>query len=1045
MKKSVILVLAATGLMFGCTLDEVVPIGERCPERSVDRYEEASLTYIGNPECTADNLSGCDLSGISYHNFGIYFKTKNCPLEINKCVQDSELEYHCEREKSIVKECAAGQIQCDRSDGVICLDPKDITTCGAHDCDDEEHNYGGQNCQKANTASICEQNSEGRYVCKSVGGLLLCDTEIDPSSEYYCGANDCNEDNYGGDDCSLYDDDRICAKDEATDAYRCLCRQGYIVCNGKCIRPMSDGEYCGAKGECNSDDPNDDNYRGVNCTDEGRCREGECKCYDDKLWCIVDGMNNDQLHCYSPEDNDTCNAKLADDGVHCKVSPCAERYACTDISATEYVCELDTCEDGEQRCGSGEDKQCYPWTDLNHCGACNVNCDVHNFQNVVPKACVKNGDNYACTYECVDGMVNCGSETAPECYDLNTTSKHCGGCGKDCSGSGYCEGGSCHESACLETECTKNDSDGHVQCVNEDDKCGKDCAICTNKHDNGYCLNGVCYISSCLENEHPIYNESGKITKCEKNTSSRCAPSNIKMGEPVVDCSQKLKDNVVETGCTSAGSCYITKCAPNYHISSDLQSCIANTKEKCGAVDSTETTNCTTIENSKQTQCNGGVCVVTECSAGYHINSGKTGCVANTDTACGAANSTSTTNCTTLANVANGYGKCTVSTGVCNVTKCNSGYHIKSGSTACESNSDTACGAENSTSTTNCTTLANVASGYGKCTVSTGVCSVTKCNSGYHLNSGKTGCVANTNTSCGAVDSSTVKDCTAISNVASGGGACSGGACTVTKCVSGYHLNSDKTGCSANSNTSCAEVSSNSPKNCTTISNVASGGGTCSNGACTVSKCVSGYHINSGKTACVVNSNTSCATPTSSSAKDCTSNSYEKECNSAGKCACSADGSTVLNYNKNACVTKWCAGIPGVKSGKKQTLNQWSEASNSEQGCKPTACVSGYKLDNVNSAYVCRPLTSNFDCTTLGYKNSSNASGFCLACSGNWSGCNNSQCASTHKYYGTACLPVEACCGNKSASVLSAEGLQCTNCLALGYSKCDTTTGTCKN
>ncbi len=871
MKKNV-LIFVVMGMMFGCSLEEVQQWGDKCPSRDIDDFEQAQLAYIGTPECRIDNVRACDVSEMINKDVSVYFETKNCPYEYKHCVQDSDTLYHCEKET--ITKCADGQILCESRGGNFCLDPKSNQTCGASSCTDV-----GQTCLEN---SICEEFSEGEFACvNKQNNRIVCDKkEIDSSDDMTCGASNCDEsDNYGGKDCSAFGEESFCGLNSQTKYYECKCPGSYVMCGGKCVNPNVDSAHCGAKGTCSSDDSADENYKGEDCSqdDDAFCAGGLCKCSAGGPWCIIEGMNDDKPRCYLPSENDTCNARLTEDGRHCDVEPCENQYACFNKSADTYECKLDSCKDGEQICMSGNDTVCYSLTDIHHCGNCSLDCDLHNYQNVVADKCVEKNGIYACTYKCTDGLTNCGDDTEPNCVDLSTTTLHCGACGNKCEGSTYCKDGNCINTECSDAQCTTTDANGNDICVNNDKQCGKDCSVCSMIHTNGYCVNGTCMIRSCLENEHPIFNDKGQITSCENNTNTSCAPSNITMSDEIADCTKKLTENVSETACSNAGRCIVASCEPGYHISSDLQKCVANSKTECAARNSSKVSDCTTIANSSKTRCEAGSCAVTECASGYHLSKQGNACAANTNTECGGTTTTATTNCTTLANIANtSSGTCDKSTGKCKVTKCKSEFHIKSDYTACEANSNSACG-------------------------------------------------------------------------------------------------------------------------------------------------------------------TTTSTPT-----NCTSKSLEKVCNSSGKCSCSVDDSTVLNYNGNACITKWCQGIPGVLSGEKQTRNVYS--SGNEEGCKPTACVDGYKLDyegeNVR-AYVCRPYTSKINCSTIGYAHATNSDGYCLACERGWSNCSSAQCASTHKFYADACLPLDACCGSRNADRGTPEYHMCTNCLALGK-KCNASIGKCQ-
>ena len=49
--------------------------------------------------------------------------------------------------------------------------------------------------------------------------------------------------------------------------YYCMssCPSDQVACNGKCVNPDSADSFCGAKGGCFSDDPNSDDFKGIEC------------------------------------------------------------------------------------------------------------------------------------------------------------------------------------------------------------------------------------------------------------------------------------------------------------------------------------------------------------------------------------------------------------------------------------------------------------------------------------------------------------------------------------------------------------------------------------------------------------------------------------------------------------------------------------------------------------------------------------------------------------------------------------------------------------
>lgn len=362
--------------------------------------------------------------------------------------------------------------------------------------------------------------------------------------------------------------------------------------------------------------------------------------------------------------------------------------------------------------------------------------------------------------------------------------------------------------------------------------------------------------------------------------------------------------------------------------------------------------------------------------------------------------------------------------GVCTISECLDGEHPvfeANQIVKCEKNGVSACAAKSITRfdrVFNCEAEKDVNVIDVICN-DQGACEVTKCETGFHLNSAKTACLADSLEVCTNPETGISTDCTIIENVEDV--SCTSGKCVVNRCAQGYHINSDRTGCEKNSNTLCAAVDSNTPYSCMTagVKDVS-----CSTGRCVVSACTSNsYHIKADRTACEENANNSCAKSTSSEPKDCTK-TPAKVCTS-GACVCS-DSSKVLNYTGTACVIPECKGIPGVKVG------IIGKDDNRNDICKATSCDSDYNLWSTWG--ICRP-TSN--CQNMGYKNAA-SKGVCYGCESSMcKSCSHSYCKSGYRHYHTACIPKDACCGKSSDSSV------CKNCLALNKT-CNVSTGKCE-
>ncbi len=919
MKLKSLFVLFITCFMTGCSMESVVDWGADCPPSQ----QEGKLKYIGGISCNAEHTSCviADPDGQSRtYDFSKNFEIHRCPSEFPKCVQDEEEgDFYCEAQKT----CADGYFSCDLDNGkTICVDPAASTTCGADESKCSEPNHGGQNCNEFGM-STCVQR-DGKYFCQCASGSKLCGSYcLNPSLNETCGANDCSAPNYGGDDCTEYSDVRECrANDEGI--YSCQCRKGDILCDGKCITPSSDPSFCGAKGDCTGTDPDDENYKGLDCdSGSGKCTSGLCTCSSDQIWCIPEGSEMPQ--CVSPNEDQTCGAHLIENTNECAITLCAPGQSCT-FRDNEYKCIQTKCPDSDmQLCTIDGTPQCISKHDPMNCGVCGMKCETYKAVHAHGSDCQKNDNgDYECTFACDAGYTDCNESDPfhPECVDLMLDLDNCGSCGNVCKKGELCENGVCTKSNCKPNQCETTDANGIVICLNDENHCGSKCENCQSLTDHKCDTEiGKCVPGGCKSNQHPIYSGT-RLTGCEDNSLSKCAPPTRKADEPIEDCNAKKPGYATSMACSEQGECIVLVCSGNNHIAKDKKSCVPNTPQECGSGNSTSTRSCIVSPIA-----------AAECSNGN-----------------------------------------------CNVTNCIAEYHIKNN--ICEKNSPTLCGPTNGTA----------------------------------------------------------KSCI-ISNVAEAKCSADGKSCIVTKCATGYHINSTQTGCDKNSNISCAPINSNKPVNCNTaIANSATT--ECSaSGTCLVTKCAAQYHIGSSdKNSCAKNTNAKCAAPNSYTTTDCTK-TFKKECSNAGSCKCE---SGIVNYDGNACVPKVCKGVPGIKEGKKLSKNWYS--GKDDYICNAIKCVDGYKLTKQSgeSAWTCRPKESKYNCigSKYGYKYK-DSDGYCKAMNPNTGKNGHAHCQDKFRHYILACLHKDVCCGTRNTDMSKATDFQCTNCKAQDKT-CNMKKGVCE-
>ncbi len=1036
MKKRTLLILSATGLLLGCSLEEVQSWGNVCPPLDADNYEELTLSYIGSPECRADNQGACDVSEMANKNIGLYFETKNCPPEYKICAKnDDGIGYHCEKDKTtvVVTECAQGQKLCkDENGNNFCLDPAFIKTCGAYDCEDKENNYGGKDCSEHDDLSRCEKNAEDKYVCKCPNGALLCNEQcINPNSSTTCGAYDCELENYGGQNCEL----------------------GNAVCS-----------------------------------------KGKCTCLGSGIWCRLEGEDESAARCIEPQENATCNAQLLEDSDVCVISPCDEYQLCVLSGDNEYSCRQNSCISEEMLCKIDDTWQCISKLDKHNCGSCNIDCESKSESNAHGVSCVNDetGD-FVCTYECEPGFTNCGTELHPKCVSLNTF-QHCGECNKACLSYEFCNEGVCETTVCQENQCTLSGVTNGEVCVNNTEHCGKNCDNCLSIHPNATCLNGTCVISQCKEGEHPVF-EGTQITRCVANTADVCGPAVMTLSDTLVNCLEEMPENAIERDCGLDGTCIVVDCEDNYHISSDEKSCESNTKTACGSGNAV--VNCDDIQNSAETVCIASACYVSACATGYHLSEDHLSCVENTASSCAAVTSSEAVNCADV--IGNAAMTACSAAGACEVTQCLSGFHLSAdrlsceanspqvcaptdsdravncdeqkqnsvttkcdaglcsvsacadsyhiAQNECEANSDKFCGAVDSDQTVNCNDKISHSS---KTECLSGVCSVKECADGYHASSDNKSCVQSSATKC-AIDGGMEVNCNEhISNSAET--SCESGKCKVLRCASDYHLSSNRESCIENTETKCAVPNSSDEVNCNNKI-LDSAETRCVSGECSVTKCASNYHLSSDKKSCVENTNTACAAVNSSNAMNCNdviSNSANTSCNN-GECVVSnCLGGFHLTGDGKSCVSntsEQCAATNSSDAKNCSSAILSSASTSCDEGiCHVTDCKPGYHLSgntacasNSDTACAATNSASPKDCNTF-IEHS-----VMTACSSSGA-CTVSKCAALYHLNtaktacelnsDTSCAPVDSSTTTDCTRISNASSASCSDAGKCVVSKC---------
>ena len=207
----------------------------------------------------------------------------------------------------------------------------------------------------------------------------------------------------------------------------CVCKNGNAMCQGKCVNGNLNMYYCGAKGLCNSDNPESDNYRGVACEKNARCKNGKCICIDGGEKC-ADGR------CPNPASSKTCGTKGKCEGEAGAGEDCTlTGRVCVEVASSIYTCACPQYDDGVERVFC--DGKCIdPAHSGSNCGARGL-CNSDRGINYRGENCFK--DNKVCSYDestrryscvsaCPAGLVNCNGDcVSANYYHIN---KNCSDC-----------------------------------------------------------------------------------------------------------------------------------------------------------------------------------------------------------------------------------------------------------------------------------------------------------------------------------------------------------------------------------------------------------------------------------------------------------------------------------------------------------------------------------------------------------------------------------------------------------------------------------------
>jgi hypothetical protein len=731
------------------------------------------------------NAADDDCDGLTDEGFDLDFDVWNCGAcgtvcparahAVPACVL-GECDFHCESGWADANGVAADGCE------ATCVPPADRTEveCNGvdNDCDgltDEDYvpyQCGSGPCVRD---SVCRR---GETACEPRDPPATVDTTCDDIDDDCDGTAD--EDG----DCTCAvdgdcDDGNPCTTDVCRPSLRCLVSPtpdngpcaGGICCAGTCVDHRASAENCGTCGRV--------------CGPGSLCDAGTCACNGLLLNCDDDWANGCETN--GGTDPANCGGCGALCGAHatCAAASCACADPYLDCNGTWLDgCEINGAAD-DANCGScghacGAGSSCGPGgcgctppfldcdlspgcetdgsSDAAHCGSCTVSC----------------GSNATCTASacaCTGRWLDCNATWSDGCEaDPLNDPLNCGRCGNGCGAHTVCGGGSC---ACGTGygDCNSSWGDGCETSLTSLTDCGRCGQRCDLANATESCATGTCTLVEC---------NSG-WGDCAGGTTDGCETSLTGLSN-CGRCGRVCNPaNATGASCAS-GSCTFGGCTGSYG------NCNGDYWDGC-ETSLTSLANCGRCGQTCDLQhagesCASGTCTLGACDAGWGNcdSNPATGCEQNiwSSTSCGTT-CAGLTNCTTLPHVSGA----SCSSGSCTITGCSSGWGNCDGSVGngCEQNMNqaTSCGTSCS-GLVNCTALPHV----DGASCSSGTCSIT-CSSGYGNCDGNpgNGCETNLNadatcgTSCAART-----NCDTLAHVS--GGSCSGGACTITGCASGY-------------------------------------------------------------------------------------------------------------------------------------------------------------------------------------------------------------------------------------------------------------------
>lgn len=511
-----------------------------------------------------------------------------CTTGATSCGKD-QLKCYCTL-KNMQIECTS---KASEAADVQCFDRNGNNTCGITSC--EQFNtpavqcVGDMKCQNTGTEEAPV------YTCQCpTDTVMLGERCVSPNSEEYCGITAENPEDY-----------TPCPKGRICDGSKCHCPSGYQECDGKCIDTKitnehcgacdnicgnnetcksssckcnsggrcggdickdnsNDHDHCGGVGDCNSANPDSDNYQGKNCGEREICEKNNCKC-DTSKYAFCNGSCIDPM-----TDNAFCGAD----------ANCSKYENCYTIQGASCISGKCECPNGMKKMKTLiNDVEVYKCFDTQNDPTCCGGQEGSQCQNC--------GDMLCQIGQCIDascdnGMLNCRNRClSPEIHHVQQVSvqdKSCK-CYKD-STVEYCDDDDDITNGCPDQKV------GDIEhCYGCGNACPKGYTACTKEKGIPQC--------AC---------QTGQ-TFCDYGTES----------DPEIHCyTSEDMQNLHLKGCEECAEGW--EKSPDAPWSEGCQIDILHTTEHCGSYD----IDCTqTIKNATSPWCNEGKCDYKDCNNNY--------------------------------------------------------------------------------------------------------------------------------------------------------------------------------------------------------------------------------------------------------------------------------------------------------------------------------------------------------------------------------------------------------------------------------------------